>query len=120
MGRDTREVWRKRVERWGDSNLTAREFGAEIGVNPRTLTYWKWQLNKEQREAAAGREKIATQRPSATKRTNVDFIEVPAAAVDEQSDAAFELTLPGGIGVRVPAGFDSESLRRLVQLLRAC
>jgi hypothetical protein len=35
-----REEWAKRVERWADSGLTASEFAAELGINPRTLSYW--------------------------------------------------------------------------------
>ena len=34
--RTSREVWAKRVQRWQDSDLTAAEFAAEIGVNPKT------------------------------------------------------------------------------------
>ncbi len=40
MGRSSRDEWAKRVERWVDSGLTAAEFGAEAGINPRTLTFW--------------------------------------------------------------------------------
>jgi hypothetical protein len=34
-----REEWAKRVERWRDSGLTTAEFAAEVGINPKTLTY---------------------------------------------------------------------------------
>jgi len=34
MGRASRAVWAKRVERWGDSGLTAKQFAAEIDVSP--------------------------------------------------------------------------------------
>jgi hypothetical protein len=44
-----REEWAKRVQRWRDSGLTCAEFAAELGINPRTLTYWKWVLEKEAR-----------------------------------------------------------------------
>jgi hypothetical protein len=37
-------VWAKRVERWIDSGLTAKEFAAEAGLKPSTLSYWKWRL----------------------------------------------------------------------------
>src|SRR5436305_195417 len=35
--RVNREEWAERVERWKDSGLSAKEFGAELGINPRTL-----------------------------------------------------------------------------------
>ena len=44
MTRENREVWAKRVERLGDSGLTAKEFAAEIGVNANTLAGWRWRL----------------------------------------------------------------------------
>jgi hypothetical protein len=47
--RVARKEWAKRVEHWRDSGLSCAEFAAELGVNPRTLTYWKWMLNKEAR-----------------------------------------------------------------------
>src|SRR5207248_3237360 len=48
-GRVSREEWTKRVERWRESGLTCAEFAAELGINPRTLTYWKWMFAKEAR-----------------------------------------------------------------------
>lgn len=37
----------KGVERWRDSLLTTAEFAAELGLNPKTLTYWAWTLKRE-------------------------------------------------------------------------
>jgi hypothetical protein len=47
--RVTREEWAKRVERWRDSELWAAEFAAGLGINARTLVYWKYILGKEAR-----------------------------------------------------------------------
>ena len=60
MAKTSREVWAKRVERWEASDLTAKEFAAELGVNPRTLSHWKWMLgkggaNKQRRPAKASK-----------------------------------------------------------------
>jgi hypothetical protein len=46
MERASREVWAKRVERWQDSGLTAKEFAAELDVSPNSLTFWKWKLRQ--------------------------------------------------------------------------
>ena len=45
MDRTSREEWAKRVERWGDSGLTAKEYAAEIGIKAHTLSWWKWRLS---------------------------------------------------------------------------
>lgn len=41
-----REQWAKRVERWKDSGLSAKAFAAELGINARSLSWWRWQLSK--------------------------------------------------------------------------
>ena len=108
MGRDARATWAKRVERWSESGLPAAEFAAEIGVNARTLTYWKWKLGKAELPRAAPR-------PA--------FVEVVATASPRTSDVAppdsLEVVLGGGVVIRVPARFDADALRRVVVALEA-
>jgi hypothetical protein len=49
MAREKRQVWIKRVERWRETGLTAREFAAEVGIDPMALSRWSWRLRAEQR-----------------------------------------------------------------------
>ena len=51
MERGTREVWAKRVKQWKESGLTAKQYGAEAGVKPETLVWWKWHLGSLKRDA---------------------------------------------------------------------
>lgn len=107
QARTSRAEWAKRVERWRDSGLSAQEFGAEIGVNPRTLTYWKWLLKKESQGASPRRERSsATETPSAF----VEIRQVP-------NTVAFELALGNGRRLQIPAAFDASSLERLLVIL---
>jgi len=99
--RATREEWSKRVERWRESGLTAQEFAAELGVNARTLTYWKWMLTK-------GRATRSKAPPTA-----LSFVEMAPVARAE----VFELELSGGVVVRVPHDFDAAALRRLLDVV---
>jgi hypothetical protein len=110
---ESREVWAKRVERWGDSGLTAGEFATELGINARTLKYWKWKLGTEQRSAKRPR---TPGEPAPAASAGVDFIEVrpQPAAVHEP----FELVV-GAVTVRVPCAFDPNGLRRLLEVVRA-
>jgi hypothetical protein len=124
--RVAREEWSKRVERWRDSGLTCAEFAAEIGVNARTLTYWKWILGKEARgekrtwasrkrgQPRARRARASGAVPSAAPAVS-GFVEVQAAP----RDARFELELGAGRRLRVPASFDAAELRRLHAVLEA-
>jgi hypothetical protein len=125
--RVAREEWAKRVERWRDSGLTCAEFAAELGVNARTLTYWKWVLGKEAKgekrtwpgrkargaQPRAGR--AAVTKPASAPAMLSGLIEVQTAP----RDGRFELELSGGKRLRVPPSFDAAELRRLLAVLEA-
>ncbi len=122
--RSTREQWAKRVRRWVDSGLTAPEFAAEMGLNPRTLRYWKWRLGKEGREATsssrrARRSRSKRQPKALPAPTRASFVEVTPAAstlarASRLSTDRIELVVDDHLVVRVPDGFDSETLRRVL------
>jgi len=113
MRKTPRETWKKRVEQWARSNLTAKEFAAQIGVNVHTLTYWKYRLSARPR-ASSVLAKASHAAPS--------FVEVirPQARPETADCAAvkpLEVVLPGELVVRVPANFDVALLRRVVDAL---
>ena len=115
MGQDAHAEWKKRVERWGDSGLSAKEYAAEIGVNPATLRHWKWRLRSETRGGGA---KPTSQGSSAQF---IEFIarvpEEPKASQTVRSGPQhdpMELIFPSGLRLRVPPSFDPEVLRRLI------
>jgi len=113
MRTEQREVWVQRVRRLGESGLSAKEFAREIGVNAHTLAGWRWRLR---REAAEGATVVAAPAPKAR------FVEVapatsPAPAGARPSGEPFEVVLLSGARIRVPAMFDSASLRALVAAL---
>lgn len=105
-GKSTRQEWAKRVERWQDSGLTAAEFAAEAGINPRTLTYWKWKLGKER--GGRGRRKRSAE-------PKVEFVEV--ASLAGAVPAPIELVVDGRYVVRVSSGADVELLSRVLEVL---
>jgi transposase len=121
MGQDTRELWLKRVERWKDSGLSAREFAAEVGINAQTLSYWRWKLGKKVAKAPARKKQVA-------------FVEVVAGTSDElasvgpivsepardQRPEPLEIVLRDELRIRVPVHFDAEALRRVVATLGTC
>ncbi len=116
-----RELWAKRVQRWRDSGLTAREYAAETGLNLSTLTTWSSRLTREARTAGHA---IPDRRTRAGRATTpprvapVEFVEaVPSAKLSEAA-ADFELHV-GEVRVRVPAAFDASALSRLLGVLGA-
>ncbi len=118
--RVAREEWAKRVERWQDSGLPCAEFAAELGINPRTLTYWRYILRKEargekrtwpRRSAAASK----TPRAPAAVAVTSPFVEVQAVTRASQ----FELEVRSGRRLSVARDFDASALRRLLEVLEA-
>jgi len=117
MERATREVWAKRVERWHDSGLTAKEFAAELEVSPNSLTFWKWKL----RQLASGKAP-----PSRTSRkrkvekheeVSASFLQLVPTSSPQVHAGQFEVVLATGAVVRVPQDFDESTLLRLVHAL---
>jgi hypothetical protein len=45
-------IWEKRIERWLESGLTAKEFAAEIHIRPNSLGYWRAKLRRAESASA--------------------------------------------------------------------
>lgn len=123
MSRTSRWEWAKRVERWKDSGLSAKEYAAEIGVKPTTLSYWSWKL-KSGTAAVGSRGTGRPARRGARRRRAVAdcaaprFVELGARqSVD--AAPALDLVLRSGVVVRVTAGFDEATLTRVVRAVEA-
>ena len=94
----TQDKWREHVEQWTSSGLSAVQYSERAGINPRTLAYWKWRL---------GRDAPVSVAPSGAAVAAVVQVRAP-------EERWFELELSGGRRLRVPASFDSATLRRLI------
>jgi transposase len=112
---DVREVWAKRVERWKDSGLTAKEFATELGVSPHSLSWWKWRLNSTPRETAKARRTEPRSKPKPTTATvsPLTFVEMTSAVRGE----SIEVVLTTGVRIRLPSDFEASSLERLLGVL---
>jgi hypothetical protein len=108
--RSNRDEWQKRVDRWRESGLTAKEFAAEMGLNAGTLQFWKYKLKKRRDGSAERRREGAAQMASSL----VEIRPVGAGA-----DARFEIELGNGRRVRVPAAFEPAALKTLLAVADA-
>src|SRR5271165_3240541 len=105
MDRVSREAWAKRVERWRDSGLTAKEYAAEIGINAHSLSWWKWRLSSGAKaRGRVPRKRRSTISPAAS--SPLTFVEMTSALTHE----SLEVVLPASIRIRVPTGFDAPTL----------
>jgi hypothetical protein len=117
MVQETRETWSKRVERWKESGLSSKEFSSELGINPHSLSWWKWRLEAEARgKIFAPPPRRAKSRATEKKSApdTVTFVEVSAPSAGEALEVALSSTT---FFVRVRAGFDDATLGRVLDLL---
>lgn len=105
----TRE-WRERLQRWARSGVGGSTFAQQEGVTPSTLYRWSDRLG-----VGPERQRGRPRKGSATKLLPVIVTEARTEVV--MSPPPLELALPGGVLVRVPRGFDAETLTRLVHAL---
>jgi len=120
MSRTGREEWSKRVQRWVESGLTAKEFAAETGLKASTLSYWKWRLGSEHRPQSsvpAAAKSAKLHRPKRARATTPTFVEL--APSPASIALPLELVLHESMTVRIPVGFDETTLSRVLRLVGA-
>jgi hypothetical protein len=100
------------ARRWRESGQSARAFAQEQGVTPWTLYYWRERLAGEKARPARRR------KPRASSRVSLAPVHVVTSG-GEESRSDVEILLASGDRVRVTARVSVETLRRVVQILRA-
>jgi hypothetical protein len=98
------------ARRWRDSGRSARAFAQEQGVTPWVLYYWREQLGREDRP-------IARRRRRASRRVQLAPVHVMTDADGRSGEV--EIVLASGDRVRVAASVSADTLRRVVQAVRA-
>jgi hypothetical protein len=100
------------VSEWRRSGRRSKEFAAERGVNAGTLLWWSSKLRGER----GGRRSARSRRTSGRA---VRFAELPIVELrGGLNDDRFELELSAGRRLRIPPGFDSAALERLLAVLK--
>lgn len=120
MPKTNREVWKKRVERWRDSGLSAKDFAKESGINALTLQYWSSRLNKEKRQKKNGEH--TAKLPTQWSQVDTGFVQVvpvsrSLAANSIEPTAPFEIILNRGVQLLVPPDFETPAFLRLLSAL---
>ena len=95
------DLWRERVQRWGQSGLKLKTFAEQEGVHPSTLAWW--------RDRIAERDGVRAASPTVAL-TRVTIASAPVTV------PALEVVVRGSV-VRVPTGFCAETLARVLGVL---
>lgn len=101
--------WRRMIQRWRRSGMSARAFCEDQGLSEPSL--YAWQRTLRQRDAQATRFVPVQVLAGDGDETS------PAATDAGAALAALELIVAGGRRLRIGAGFDESTLRRLLALL---
>jgi transposase-like protein len=94
------------VRAWEASGLSSRAYAARAGVNPNTLVSWRWQ---RRRQGAA---------PIAPPARSLEFLELHGPSRGGEREASIEIRFESLV-VRVPDGFEPETLRRVLAVVGA-
>lgn len=108
--RATEERWSRLLERYEASGQSLREFAASVDVNPKTLAWWRRQLQGPVPgfiEVGLSSAPTVSPSPSAPE---------PSAPSSDTPRLAVEL-VSRGLRIEVPAGTDLAWLRRVVEAL---
>jgi hypothetical protein len=94
--------WRQTLQQWRKSGLTVRAFCRLQDLPEPSFYFWRRALDDRDRDTPAF--------------VPVQVVPEPEPAA-EDSRSALELLLAHGRVLRIPAGFDADTLRRLLALL---
>ncbi len=108
--------WRRLLRGWRRSGLSVREFCEWHALSEPSFYSWRRELGKRDREAASRR---ATRRNGLATDT-AQFLPVHVieeAVQDPPASRWVEVQLPSGVRLRVPAGFDRQTLADVLAAL---
>ena len=109
------EYWRRMLADWEASGLSQAEFCRRRELKAVTFAWWKRRL----RNGDGARFVHTVRAPRLGGRRT--FVELALPSRPVPAGLVYELALPGGACLRLPADFDAERVARLVHaLVAAC
>jgi hypothetical protein len=112
---DKQQLWLERVQRWQRSQFTIRDFCARHCLSEPSFYSWKRILSDRGLLSPGDG---GTAQPSTAAGPATPLFVAATVADSEVAPQPLEVVLPDGLSVRVTAGFDAATLRRLLALLR--
>jgi hypothetical protein len=108
--------WRRLLGQWRRSGLTGRDFCAEHQLSEPSFYAWKREIARRDQERTVGAQ--AATRVSAPPRPAAAALPafVPVTMATPVA-STLEVVLSDGRLLRVPAGFDADTLRQLLAVL---
>ena len=113
------KLWRATIRRHQESGLSVREFCEREGLKDGNFLRWRRELDRRDRGKTPDLSKSATKEPDEPRISPV-FLPVQVVDADRlpsRPAPPIEIVLDGGPTVRVPAGFDPQTLGDILAML---
>ena len=114
-----REGWREIMEDLGRSGLSVARYARKHGLSVSTLYWWRWALRARHADPSGGARRKPARARHAEPRLSFVPVSVVAEAATAAADGILHVVLAHGRRIDVRAGFDVETLGRLVQVLES-
>ncbi len=116
------QFWRQTIARQRKSGQTVREFCEAEGLKDWSLSWWRRELVKRDREKQSSKRSSVKQTPNQTDASPFVPVQLLPDHSKSQTSTAIEIVLSAGQTVRVPSGFDSDALTTVLEVLetRSC
>ncbi len=113
------KYWRDVMKEWEASRMTQVSFCRERGISPAAFSWWRSEIKKRDRK-----EKAVVQPSEACQNSTphgLPFVQisVPENIAPSASHDRIEIILASGHQIRVPQGFSSETLQRVLEVLES-
>jgi hypothetical protein len=111
--------WRRLVKEWRRSGLSVREFCDWQALSEPSFYGWRRELAKRDKEGNSRRTR-SVKGTAETGSKSSPFLPVQVVAdagSDSSGQTCLEVQLPTGIRLRVPAGFDPQTLAQVLAAL---
>jgi hypothetical protein len=109
-------LWRQHIQRQRTSGMTAREYCRTYTLRETTFFYWRKEIAKRDRQAAAP---LTTASPPAfVPVTLVNADARTASITPSRDDASIDIRLAAGHRLRIRAGCDRQLLADVLVMLR--
>ena len=111
--------WRRTFRQWRSSGLSVRAYCADYGLTEALFYSWRRVISERDQERAEARTKSVRSAGPQLKlgADGAAPVFVPLRVIDVATPAALEVVLPHDRVVRVPRGFDADTLRQLLATL---
>ena len=109
------QYWLQHIQRWQDSNLSVRDYCDRLQLSE--ASFYSWKRTLQQRGLLTYTVPSDARSPRAPSPDALRFVPVTVSELVSTA-GRIGLVLPDGCIVRLMAGFDAQSLRQLLAVLR--